>query len=868
MLTALLLAAQLLLAAPPQQAAVQKIEVPMLHPRVREWAYPINDVKVKSNEVCLLWPGTPGKDIIYKIQLSADESFQKNLLLGDEQEWAVFPVHQNLAEGKWFWKYAYKTKDSKEWNWSAVNSFLVVKAEKSKSSPSAKQMLANLKDQKHPRLWSLNQNAETFSANNKNNPEAKAFVASMRKQLGRPLPEEKPTRPRDTTGMNELQKKQMVEFMYHGFGNKVANPIKDLCIAFYLTKDKSFISEAIRQGLHVARMDPEGYASRDDFNNGNIIEGLATLYDLGYDYLTQEEKELLKKSIFIRGNQIYKHLPNRFELQMCDNHVWQHILRNFSIAALAVANDIPEANKWLSYVYEVWNARFPVLASTDGGWHEGNGYFRVHYKTLIYLPLLFGDLSGRNYFEEDWMQNLAYYILYSYPPKSTSVSQGDMHENLSDIVRNHGLFADALSTKINNPYLVWYAKEIRTLYPDFFRANDDFLLFRLLNYKGEKVELASKEPTDLPKSRDFRDIGLVAMHSNLNDVSKNVNVFLTSNPYGVAGHAHAAQNALTVNYKGKKVYGGTGFYSNFSDAHNLLDYRSSRGHCTVLADSLSQRLGEDGYGWIPRFITGNRIQYALGDASSAYGNLTTSFWLDRFAQIKIKADRKSGYGDAGVKKFRRHVLQLDSNYVVVYDELESVAPIKWTSQMHSPYLMQEVKTNLVNAKVFELKSDFVQSNATVFSSSNTALAVHNKYNYPAKNWKGKTDDEGNIIQFSNQWHAGVTSASQSKQRFLTILQIQDKVLKPVKNVGVTKGLQKLQIGEWTISANLNINETPGLYIVSSDQKAVFSYGNKEMNVAGKPVKIDNSESSVLVENGHKQEVSDILPAVVHQDIGK
>lgn len=867
MLLSLIISSQLLFAQPDTQA-VKQINVPMLHPRVREWAYPVNNVKVPSNSVCLLWPGITGKNAFYKIMMATDAQFTKNVINGDEQRWAVYPLHQNIKEGKWFWKYASKATQNDKWQWSATNSFVVEKSKSNISSPSSKQVLVDLKNQKHPRLWSLNKNRESFFTNNKSNPEALAFVASMRKLLGKPLPEEKPTRPRDTTGMNDLQKKQMIEFMYHGFGNKVANPIKDLTVAYYLTKDRSFLDEAIKQGIHVAKMDPKGYASRDDFNNGNIVEGLATLYDLGYDFLSEKDKQLLKSAIKTRGEMIYKNLPNRFELQMCDNHVWQHILRNFSITALAVANDIPEANEWLTYVYEVWNARFPVLASTDGGWHEGNGYFRVHYKTLIYLPLLFGEISGRNYFEEEWMHNLAYYILYSYPPKSASVSQGDMHENLSDMVRNQALFADALSTKIDNPYLVWYAKESRKLYPNFFRANDDFLLFRLLNYKGEKKELASKKPDDLPKSRNFSDVGLVAMHSSLNDIGRNVNVFFTSNPYGVAGHAHAAQNALTINYKGKKIYGGTGFYSNFSDAHNLLDYRSSRGHCTILADSLSQRLGEDGYGWISRFMTGNRIQYALGDASNAYGNLTTAFWLDRFTQIGLKADKKSGYGDAGVKQFRRHVLQLDSNYVVVYDELEAVKPIQWTTQMHSPYLMKEGAANIGNAKVFELEADFVKSNATVFSSSNSTISVHDKYNYPAKNWKGKTDDEGNIIQFSEQWHAGINSSNQNKQRFLMILQVQDNALKPLKNLGINKGVQKIQVGEWIISANLDTKEAASLSILSSDQKAAFSYGNNALNVAGKAVKINNASSSVLIENGIKQEVIDTLPAVVSQDIGK
>lgn len=859
MIFSILIASQLLFSS-ADTVAVKQITASTLHPRIREWAYPVNNVKVDGHAVCLLWPGEPIKDLSYKVVLAADEAFKTDVINGDEQKWAAFPVHQKLKAGKWFWKYAYKASGNTTWTWSDVNSFIVNPSDKTVNTPSAKQVLVNLNKQQHPRLWSLNKNAESFYQNNLSNPEAKAFVASMRKQIGKPLAEEKPTRPRDTTGMNALQQKQMIEFMYHGFGNKVANPIKDLSVAFYLTKDASFIKEAIRQGVHVANMNPKGYATRDDFNNGNIIEGLATLYDLGFNHLSTQEKQLIRKSILVRGQMIYSHLPNRFELQMCDNHVWQHILRNFSIAALAVANDIPEANEWLTYMYEIWNARFPVLASTDGGWHEGNGYFRVHYKTLIYLPLLFGELANRNYFEETWMHNLAYYILYSYPPKSASTSQGDMHENLSDMVRNHGLFADALSTKINNPYLGWYANEVRSNYPNFFRANDDFLLFRLLNFKKGNGETALKKPEDLPKAKDFRDVGLVAMHSDLMNTDKNITVFLTSNPYGVAGHAHAAQNALTVNYKGKKIYGGTGFYTNFSDAHNLLDYRSSRAHNTILADSLGQRLGEDGYGWIPRFITGNRIQYALGDASNAYGNLTTPFWLGRFEQIGLKADEKSGYGDKGVKQFRRHVLQLDSNYVVMYDELEAVEPLKWTSQMHSPFKMNASKRIANNAQTFNLEADFVKSNATVFSSSTVGLNIHDKYNFPAKNWKGKTDDEGNIISFRDEWHSGFTSGEQQKQRFLTIIQMQNKQLVEIKNINLKSGKQQLEIGGWLISANLDVNQKPGLEISSLDKKSVFSYGASS-------VKHTISGSSVLIENGKKQEVIDEYPNVVFQDLG-
>src|SRR5690606_19439298 len=101
-----------------------------------------------------------------------------------------------------------------------------------------------------------------------------------------------------------------------------------------------------------------GLGTRDDFNSGNVMEAMALAYDCFYKYLSTEQQILLREAIAHRGRDFYSHMVNRFEAQLCDNHVWQHTLRNFSIAAFAVAHDVPEASEWLSYIYEVWSGRF------------------------------------------------------------------------------------------------------------------------------------------------------------------------------------------------------------------------------------------------------------------------------------------------------------------------------------------------------------------------------------------------------------------------------------------------------------------------------------------------------------------------------
>jgi hypothetical protein len=321
---------------------------------------------------------------------------------------------------------------------------------------------------------------------------------------------------------------------------------------------------------------------------------------------------------------------------------------------------------------------------------------------------------------------------------------------------------------MNDPYLNWYVSEIKRDYPAYYHGTDDFLFFRLLNYKPNR-NLPATLPEKLPKTRKFADVGVVAMHEDLTKANTTLSSYLFSSPFGSSGHGHASQNAFTINYKGKVLFGGTGYYSNFSDKHNLLDYRSSKAYNTILADSLNQKIGEEGYGWIPRAISGQRIQYALGDASNAYGNIKSDFWLNRFKQINVVPNKANGYGESGVTLYRRHMLQLEGGYIVLYDELEAKTPVKWTTQFHCPYYTIEGQ-NSANAKQqnFIVKTDLGNVNASIFANSPLKMAVHHQFYEAAVNWNKVTNDEGQIKDFKDQWHAGITSEARQKFRYLTI----------------------------------------------------------------------------------------------------
>lgn len=871
-----------------QQPAVIKLTAEKLHARVREWPYPANGITVPTNAPALLWPGTNGKIMVkpmesgsevpedpnignvrYKVVLASDQNFKSDLIASDVQRWAVYPLHKALKPGKWFWKYAYALKGNNNWLWSPVYNFVVdAKYANEKVSPPVSEVLKRNQGA-HPLLWDMNRIGEDFYRNNLQNPEAKKFVVFAEKLMKEPLPTEKPQRIIDTTGKNDHEKKIIIERMYHGFGDAVGTPVRNLCIAYQLTKDKRFILDAKRRALNIAKMDPNGLATGDDFTSGAVLEALGWFYDAGYSFLDPQEKALFKNIITIRAKRVYDHLPNRFELHVSDNHVWQITLRNLAIATVAVVNEVPEAKEWLTYMYEVWSARFPVLGTTDGGWHEGNGYFRVNFKSIIYLSQMFGDFSGVDYFKLPWMQNLPYYLLYTHPNNSASTAIGDMWENIPTVVKGEAWFADALTYRMDNPYLNWYVSQIKSSHPDYFHGTDDFLLFRLLNYKPDR-KLPVLSPEKLPKSRDFADVGVVAMHDDLANADKTLSSYLFSSPFGSSGHGHASQNAFTINYKGKVLFGGSGYYSNFSDKHNLLYYRSSKAYNTILADSLNQKIGEEGYGWIARAISGQHIQYALGDASNAYGEIKSEFWLDRFKQINLVPNKANGYGESGVTLYRRHMLQLEGGYILLYDELEANKPVKWTTQFHAPYYTIEAQaTDKPNEQHFALKTDLGNVNASVFANSALNLIVHNKFYEAAVNWNKVTNDEGKIKDFVDQWHAGITSLPAQKFRFLTLIQVKDGKTEIIKTLSATNGMYHLQFGDWDIRAQLDGNKKASLQVFGKQAKALFNYGDLPITFNGKLYKPEQTGSSLLLEmkgtKPDKQEVLDQLPDVALYD---
>ncbi|NDW09644.1 DUF4962 domain-containing protein [Dysgonomonas sp. 520] len=808
-----------------QMEAEKSITKRAIHPRYREWSTPANGVEVKTNSPSMLWPAAE-KPVKYRVRLSQSEKFPTSSTITSQPiEWAAYSHHKKLPSGKWYWQYS-TIKGGTE-TWSETFSFVIGKNSRIFETPTIDEFIRICKQKSHFRLYVTESELSAFQSRNKNNKEALALIKRADKQLTADLIQEAPTRPRDTTGLTESEKKVMEVFMYHGFGDKVKEPIKDLSMAYLLTGKEEYARTAIKQALHISKMNPKGSATNDDFNSSSAMLAMAVAFDTGFKFLTENEKKQLLEAIKQRGDHFFNHYANKFETHSMDNHVWQHTFRRFFMTSIAMLGDLPEADKWLSYCYEIWNCRFPILSGDDGGWHDGNSYFQVNFETFIYVPFMLTRLTGTDFFDIPYYKNLSKYLIYSFPPDSYATGFGDNAENMKKPTKNYWGMADALAREVNDPYARWYADVLTEGKDENLFRSTNFTFYRLMTNK-KKTSVTARSPKELPQSLLFRDAGFALMHDDVTDTSKDVMVSFMALPFGATGHAHAAHNGFGINVGGKQMFGGSGHYSNFTDTHTLKHYRT-RGHNTILADGMAQVIGENGYGWIARFANTDNLTYVLGDATHAYDDMTSDFWIERMKQFEVDYTLKNGFGNPHIERFRRHMAFLRPNVIIIYDELEAQNPVKWTWLLHSYNQMTKGdKENTIFGQ-----NRVAESRVDIFTPKKLTTEITNEFFSPAINWKNRGGDSNGkgAYEYSKHWHAEVNTIEKSKGiRFLSVIQI--------KEDGTTESLiapdyksGKIKLSDWQIAAEMDENKPASLVIKNNEGDAI-EYNTQQSKIKG------------------------------------
>lgn len=778
---------------------------PVPHPERLQHARPAGGVKVAVNPPALLWPVSRGKDVRYGLRLSQDPSFPSDSTTQvGGLRWAMFNPPRPLASGSWYWQVAVAAQAGKPM-WSATYRFEVDEEAPVLSIPPASDFLAACRADR-PRLLISSDALPGLRSRLEDSRDAAFLLKRAERYLGFRLPEASSAEP-SRKGANARQAKSFARWASKAFAGRLRDAVATLAPAYLITGDTRYGREAIRIALSVAGMDPDGVTSPrvSDFADGSCMRAMALAYDSAFDLLSAGERARLEDAMAARARRFFAGNVNNLEARVFNAHVWQHILAEFAEIAITTIGAVPDAELWASYVYELWNARVPLLGGADGGWANGINYFGTNIETLLVLPTLFGRQTGADFYRHPWYRNVIHYQLYSWPPGSASDSFGDGAEREARPSVKYGYFAETLSRRFDDPHGAWYAKKV--LEPGQGRLSLPLRLewHRLCQPDREPVH--PEPPTSLPQARAFRDIGVVSMHTALGEVSRDLMIAFRSSPFGAFNHMHACQNSFNVLYGGERVLSNSGYYIAYGDEHFRGWYKDTRGHNSVLIDGKGQAFGSKGYGCVLRFLHGDQISYCMGDASSAYPG-------------------------TGLKTFRRHVVFLRPTTIVVYDELAADHPARWSWLLHSKARMAVEGTR----PRLTARTKTARAQVDAFGSAPLTAKVDNTFDPPAVNWREKRS-RGKVVEYSDQWHAALAPLKPMRtMRFLTVVQVLPEDNAAPDPAPRMDDRGHIHTGAWRIDATLDPEGEASLLIERRDEAAflavdrpLFTVGSRQYN---------------------------------------
>ena len=841
------------------QSTLKLTDVTLMH-EMRATPSPLDKAIVADRAVSFQWP-LPGdanvqasvldgmeekapaidkRKLKYQLRYSQDGAMKKNVVT-EETRWPFFNPEKPLAAGTWYWQYG--SVESGNVKWSNLLQFTVEDNPKKFCPPSLKTVLAGL-PKSHPRVWVTRDEWKEFMKHSKSTDEYQWYIEYANKVVDAPLPSIKDINTRGAEKLdNEVKRQALITRESRRLIDKEETNIEALIRTYLLTQDQRYYKAAMARITEILSWSDHKNVM-GDFNASTMLSLCSMAYDSFYDLLSENQKKQLLNEIKTRGGEFYEHYNNHLENHIADNHVWQMTLRILTMAAFSAYGDLPEASTWVDYCYNVWLARFPGL-NKDGGWHNGDSYFTVNTRTLIEVPYFYSKLTGFDFFSDPWYQGSVMYTICQQPPFSKSGGNGSSHQN---VVKPNSIrvgYTDALARLTGNTYAADYTRRIMEKQPDYLKKAflakpGDLSWFRM---QCNKPLPEGPGLSEMPLGYVFPATGLASFMTNWNSVGRNAMLSFRSSPYGSTSHALANQNAFNTFYGGSSLFYSSGHHIEFTDDHSVYCHRATRAHNSILVNGMGQRIGTEGYGWIPRYYVGEKIGYVVGDASNAYGKVISPIWIERGKQSKLEYSPANGWDENHLKTFRRHIIHLgNSGMVFIYDELEADEPVTWSYLLHTVFNPMKVDEGQEYVHIQATNKNGA-SDAYLFSSDKLTTSTTDKFFKPAVNWL-RADDKGNFKPYDNHWHFTATSSKQKVYRFATIINTH-AIDKPAAAPEILKD-GRIKAGSWIIKMNTTSEGAPLFFIRSTR--------------AGEDVSISYKGGNTIVrEDGYETTLNDKLP---------
>lgn len=447
--------------------------------------------------------------------------------------------------------------------------------------------------------------------------------------MQQPFPEEKEADPLAVTMQNMFS-----PFLTAADVTKLAcNMVMYAGFYYLITQDEKVGKYGVDCLLKLADWDPDGVTSYKI--NDQAHRRIAVYSTLGYDWLfpllTQEEKKKVRDMIRTRVEIICE--SDEYNIKNLDKSPFDShggtAIGYVTLMGLALYRDIPEAEKWLKYTLPLYiNSLYP-WSNEDGGWAQGTYYWscNIFGKKVIEALLCSGVI---NLYQKTWQKNEPLYPLYCCPEGSVGAFGDNSYIPATAKVAS---LVSVLAHRIGTPEAKWVRNQVGylTAYGHTDDSDPSVCIYDKL-YPSNEAYI----PKTMPQEHYFKDIGWIAMHSDLEDPER-ISIFFKSSWYGSFNHSHPDQNSFIIQAYGKPLAIDSGYYDLYNYpfdknytrktyAHNAITYNNGEGQPAM--DILAK-------GRIIDYLSHKCVALAGGDATQAYKGelLCAKRWL-----IYVKPD--------------------------------------------------------------------------------------------------------------------------------------------------------------------------------------------------------------------------------------
>ncbi|KPK37411.1 MAG: hypothetical protein AMJ65_14615 [Phycisphaerae bacterium SG8_4] len=639
------LATLLLLATASAQG--QQLQLDERHAQPGEWGYrPANGAVSRVNPPAFSW--RPQGSVTWEIECGRGNAFDKIEYRAKDLEFNVHCPAQTFTPGMYSWRYRGMDKNGRYTRWSKPRTFTIAADAAALPLPARAELIARI-PKSHPRLFMRPENLDRLreSARGKMKAEYNELVKDCQRLLSRPpATKEPPTYPEGIVRGSDPWRD--IWWGNRTYTIRALNAAATLAFTRLLGGQEEYGLEAKRILLECAKWDPKGstgYRYNDEAGMPYNYYFSRT-YSFVNDLLNEEQKELCRKVMKIRGDEMYRHL--------CPGHLWRpygshanrawHFLGEIGVAFLG---EVEGAEDWVWFATNVFFNVYPVWCDDDGGWHEGSSYWSSYQGRFTWWADVMREAMGIDAYDKPFYSKAGYYAMYLLPPGKVGGGFGDLTARRT--ARSNVPLVSSFAAQAQNGHWQWYVEQLGG------PANADGYIGFI---RGQLPDVTAVPPDEMPTSRLFAGTGQAYLNTNLTDAGNSVQVVFKSSPFGTQSHGYEANNSFLLWAYGKRLLIRSGYRDSYGSDHhkNWMWSTRSVNNITVNGEGQGRRTAK-AQGKIVAFKTTPEIDIVIGEAGQAY--------------------------ETPLERFTRAIIFVKPELIIVYDRLEATEPSVYEYWLHA-----------------------------------------------------------------------------------------------------------------------------------------------------------------------------------------